>query len=78
MIVEHSTASLREIALTAKLYANSLEKLDKLSGRRKNLPTGSSRAAVTTANAKWSISAEDANRRRDAFLRAVKSLGNQV
>lgn len=50
-------------------------KLERASEARRALPPGSSRARVTTANARWATASEAHERARAAFRGAVFELG---
>jgi hypothetical protein len=53
---------LRNLAARATLLAKAIEVSEKLCERRGQLETGSTRAAITTANAKWARAAEARDR----------------
>jgi len=56
-------------------YQRAHEKSLRLATARMNLPSGSSRARITTANAKWSIAAEHRDRLLERLERARAALG---
>lgn len=49
------------------------KRLDKASQSRRDLPPGSSRARVTTANARWSAAAEEYQRKLDQYTALKES-----
>lgn len=51
-----------EIARLCREYVDASAKVRKMSEARRALPPGSSRARVTTANARWSIACEHRDR----------------
>lgn len=58
----------REVIRLAKAYETAQAKSEAASRARAALPPGSSRARVTTANARWAQAAEARDRRQEAFL----------
>lgn len=58
---------LRNLAARATLLAKAIEVSERLCERRGQLEPGASRAAITTANAKWARAAEDRDRAERNF-----------
>jgi hypothetical protein len=57
-----------------KNYRRALLDSERASVARRDLPAGSSRAKVTTANARWGNAAEDRDRKRERVVLAVREL----
>lgn len=60
--IDPRECSLEEWYATSKPLAAARRKLAAASARRRDLPAGSTRAKVTTANAKWATAAEAVDR----------------
>ena len=58
----------RDLIRLAKAYEKAQAKSEAASRARAALPPGSSRARVTTANARWAQAAEARDRRQEQFL----------
>jgi hypothetical protein len=72
--VQLRIARAAEIARFAKLYIDAERAVAKTSAARFALPAGSSRARVTTANARWSTACEH----RDRLLATLADLGAEL
>jgi hypothetical protein len=64
-------ALLMELAVRAKAYAVAQRASATAADARGALPAGSSRARVTSANARWASAAEDRDRKAAACAEAV-------
>jgi len=65
----------KDIARLAKLYAQAVEQSERASDVRAALPIGSSRARVTTANARWMSAAENRDRIMNSLVKAMADAG---
>jgi hypothetical protein len=72
--VQLRIARATEIARFAKLYIDAERAVAKTSAARFALPAGSSRARVTTANARWSTACEH----RDRIVATLADLGVEL
>lgn len=72
---DQSAHVLREIARRANTLAKAIEDSAKLCDRRGALPPGASRAAITTANAKWARAAEHRDHCAASFELALETGG---
>lgn len=66
--------ALLELSKAAKSLALAISASRKAAQIRSEIPIGSSRAKVTTANARWATIAEDRDRKREQFVALIREL----
>lgn len=69
------SALAKELARRAKLYAEAVAESEKASEARMKLDAGSSRARITTANARWSTKAEHRDHCERNLIIALEAAG---
>lgn len=62
----------KELAEIARLLVDCQSKVEKASERRMSLPPGSSRAKVTSANARYMAACENRDREHDILLAFIR------